>query len=340
MPPAYPIFLYLIKLISFNNINFINLAILLQVILSTYSVYIFYKINNIFFPENISIINSFIFSYFPLNIYAAAKISSISLQIFFSLLFLQFLFLLTKNQTLKNIIFFSIISGLLILTRSEFILIFLAIIFLCFLFKKIKLINLLKIILIILIVVSPYVIRNYIHFNQILLVKSVGFNLWKGNNELSLVQGYETYEDYKFNKLHSKLNNLKMDKFYEINRDDVFFIEAKRNIRNDPLRYFVLSIKKFFSFYFVDLNSKYQNYYNIINFLPTLLISILSLPGLVIFFKKKDFNINCLGIYLLSNLIIFSVFFILPRYKLVILPIQIILLGYFIQYLMNKLKFK
>ena len=117
-----------------------------------------------------------------------------------------------------------------------------------------------------------------------------------------------------------------MDKFYEINRDDVFFIEAKRNIRNDPLRYFVLSIKKFFSFYFVDLNSKYQNYYNIINFLPTLLISILSLPGLVIFFKKKDFNINCLGIYLLSNLIIFSVFFILPRYKLVILPIQIILL--------------
>ena len=164
MPPAYPIFLYLIKLISFNNINFINLAILLQVILSTYSVYIFYKINNIFFPENISIINSFIFSYFPLNIYAAAKISSISLQIFFSLLFLQFLFLLTKNQTLKNIIFFSIISGLLILTRSEFILIFLAIIFLCFLFKKIKLINLLKIILIILIVVSPYVIRNYFHF--------------------------------------------------------------------------------------------------------------------------------------------------------------------------------
>jgi len=328
------------KLISFNNINFVNFAILLQIILSTYSVYIFYKINNIFFSENISIINSFIFSYFPLNVYAAVKFSSISLQIFFSLLFLQFLFLLIKNRTLKNIILFSVISGLLILTRSEFILIFFVIIFLCFSFKKIKLIDLIKIILITLLVVSPYVTRNYVHFNQILLVKSVGFNLWKGNNEFSIVQGYETFEDYKFNKLHSKLNDLKMDKFYEINRDNIFLTEAKRNIIEDPLRYFILSVKKFFSFYFVDLNSKYQNYYNIINFFPTLIISILSLPGLMIFFKKKDFNINCLGIYMLLNLIIYSIFFILPRYKLVILPIQIILFGYFIQYLVNKLKSK
>ena len=39
-------------------------------------------------------------------------------------------------------------------------------------------------------------------------------------------------------------------------------------------------------------------------------------------------------------LIIFSIFFILPRYKLVILPVQIILASHFVKYLVNKLKIK
>jgi len=47
-----------------------------------------------------------------------------------------------------------------------------------------------------------------------------------------------------------------------------------------------------------------------------------------------------LGIYLFFNLLIFSVFFIIPRYKLIILPIQIILAVYFILYVLDMLKKK
>ena len=94
MPPGYPIVLYLIKIASFDKINFLNLVMLFQTILGTYSVYIFYKINLRLFSDKFSLINSFIFSVFFLNIYMIGQISSITLQVFLSILFLYLLFLL------------------------------------------------------------------------------------------------------------------------------------------------------------------------------------------------------------------------------------------------------
>ena len=131
---------------------------------------------------------------------------------------------------------------------------------------------------------------------------------------------------------------LKKDKYYEINRDDLFFKEALSNISNNPDIYLKLFLKKIISFYFIDLNSTYPNYYHYLNIIPIFLISFLSFPGILFFLKKKEFFIsNYLIIYLFSNLIIFSIFFILPRSKLVILPIQIILASYIVIYLYEKL---
>ena len=189
-------------------------------------------------------------------------------------------------------------------------------------------------------VISPYVARNYIHFNQVFLVKSVGYNLWKGNNELSNVDGFENYKNSKFVKINSEIEKLKKNKYYEINKDNIFLREAIYNLNKDKLKYAELYIKKFFSFYFIDVNSKYPNYYNFFHIFPLIILSILSFPGLFIFLKKKRFENQCLGIYLFFNLLIFSVFFIIPRYKLIILPIQIILAVYFILYVLDMLKKK
>lgn len=340
MPPGYPLLLYIIKMFSLNDAVFLNLIMLFQIILGTYSIYVFYKINLYLFSHKLSLINSFIFSIFPLNIYMVGQLSSITLTVFLSLIFLDLLFMTIKKNTLKNIIFLSIISGLLIITRGEFILIFASIIFFVILKKKINPPNILKIILITSLVISPYMIRNYLHFNQIMLTKSLGFNLWKGNNELSSVQGYEEYKNLNFKELEFKLNSLEKNKRYELNRDELFLSEAKKYLAQDPLRYLNLFFKKIFSFYFVDLNSTYPNYYNFIHFFPVVLFSILSFPGLFILYKKKNIYADCLGLYLLFNIVIFSCFFILPRFKLIILPVQIILVAYFIKYLLNKLNMK
>jgi len=337
MPPGYPMLLYLIKIASLDKINFLNLIMLFQIILGTYSVYIFYKINLRLFSDKLSLINSFIFSVFPLNIYMVGQISSITLQIFLSILFLHLLFIVIEKQKNTNIFFFGIASGLLVLTRGEFILIFFIIILFAMIKRQIKSSNVLKIILIVSLVLSPYLIRNYYHFNQIMLVKSLGFNLWKGNNELSLVEGYEDYDSYEFRDLKSKLNKLEKNKYYEINRDQLFLDQAKNYLSENPNKYLNLFFKKIYSFYFVDFKSTYPNYYNFFHFFPVIALAMLSFPGLFIFFKKNRIYNNYLGLYLFSNLIIFSIFFILPRFKLIILPVQIILAAYFIKYMLEKL---
>ena len=189
LPPLYAFFLYFLKILTFDKINFLNTLIFIQIILSTISVYIFFKINQKIFTKKTSLINSYIFSLLPLNIYSASQTSSITLQIFLSLLFLLFLFSLAEHQTKKKNLIFSLISGLLILTRGEFILIY-AITLLYLLIKnKIKVISIITIALCTLLVISPYLIRNYNSFNQIFIVKALGFNLWKGNNYFFSVEG-------------------------------------------------------------------------------------------------------------------------------------------------------
>ena len=340
MPPLYPFFLYLLKVISPTEGNsFLYLIFFFQIIFSTFSVYLFYQICKNFFSKKYSLVNSLIFSIIPINVYACGQISSVSLQIFLSLLFLKFLLSIIKNQKLKNIIIFSMTSGVLILIRGEFILIFSLIIFFIFIKKKIKLADLIKICLITLLIISPYVVRNYIQFDQIFIVKSLGYNLWKGNNELATVDGFETLESPKFKNLKSNLDSLEKNKYYEVNRDNIFLKEALNNLKEDSPKYLKLFFKRIFSYYFIDMNSKYPDYYNFLHIFPIIILSVLSFPGLIVFYKMNKFKNNCIILYLLSNLIIFSIFFILPRYKMIILPIQLILAAYFIEYVLKK-KFK
>ena len=338
MPPLYPFTLLFLKIISFNKINILNLIFAFQILLSLISIYIFYKINEQFFSIKTSIINSFIFSFLPLNIYAVTQTSSITLQIFLSLLFLRYFFLTTTNTSNKNILIFSIICGLSLLTRGEFILILIPTLIYKLIFKKINILNLIKILLISFIIVSPYLVRNYINFEKIHIANVTGYALWKGNNPSLKVEGFENFN--KFEDIKSKLENIPYDNFYETKRDNIFFKAAMKNILGEPDVYLLLYIKKIFSFYFFDINSTYKNYYHFMHIIPIALISILSLPGLVIFLRSKNFHQRYLMIYLVIYILIFSLFFILPRYKLAILPIQIILSTFSINYLLNKMTLK
>ena len=102
MPPLYPFSIFFIKIItSFEKQNLLYSVIIFQIVLSVYSVYLFYQINENFFSKKISLINSAVYSIVPLNIYAAGQISSITLQIFLSLFFLKILFLIMKEQSTK-----------------------------------------------------------------------------------------------------------------------------------------------------------------------------------------------------------------------------------------------
>jgi len=331
MPPLYAYYLYLFSVFNLENQNYIQLILSTQILLSSMAVALLYEINKLFFSKKISFYSSLVFSLFPLNIYSCTQISSVTLQVFFSILFFYFFFQLIQKRNIFFISLFSFTAGLLILLRGEFIIIiFLSFLYL-YLFFKISIKKISIIFLIMLITISPYLIRNVYIFNTITITKTFGYNLWKGNNLNSKVEGSELINA----NLEKKINKVSKDKFYQINLDKIFLDEAITNILLDPTRYAFLYIKKFLSFLFIDINSSQTNYYVPFHYIPVLILGITSLIGIFLSDKKSK-ELNYLIMIFFVYIFIFSSFFILPRYKLAILPLQIIFTNIFINSISKK----
>ena len=105
MPPLYAFYLYFFSIFNLEEQNYIQLILLSQVLLSSISVAVFYKLNKIFFSQKISFYSSLLFSLFPLHVYSCSQISSISLQIFFIILFFFFFFQFVEKRNILSIRF-------------------------------------------------------------------------------------------------------------------------------------------------------------------------------------------------------------------------------------------
>lgn len=331
MPPLYPFILYFIKFTIIQDKYFFEIIFYFQLIISLASTFFLYKILKNFFQKKISLVGIFVFYFFPLNIYSISQISSVTLQVFLIIIFFYFLIEIQKKVSLKGIILFSSVSAALMLLRGEFFLIYLITLFFVFFKKKPKYIIFCLIISSTL--VSPYLIRNYIVFDTIGITKSAGFNLWKGNNKNSTVEGSDVIYS---NNLENQIKKIKSNSKYEIELDLIFKEEALRNIKSDPGRYVVLYINKVFSFLLFNPQSNYPNYYNILHILPKIIISLFCLAGMFLAVLKSR-KLNYFIYYYFFNIFLFSIFFILPRYSLALLPIQTIFLCYFLEN--TKIKF-
>ena len=335
MPPLYAYYLYFFSFLNLENQNYILIILISQLILASISVVVFYQINKIFFSEKISFYSSLIFSFFPLHLYACSQISSISLQTFLTIIFLYFFFQVAKKKNFLSIFLFSITGGLLILLRGEFwAIFFISVIYLLF-FLKIKLKQIFLILLISLITASPYLVRNFLIFEKITVLESFGYNLWKGNHpyakENSIVEGSMIVDE----ELRKKIDKIKIDKFYRINYDDIFKKLAIKNIKEDPLGHLVFYLKKAFSYVFINLQSADPKYWNIFHYIPVLIFGVASIIGIILA-DKKSHHLNYLILIFFVNIIIFSTVSILPRYKLVILPLQIIFTNVLIEKIKDK----
>ena len=147
--------------------------------------------------------------------------------------------------------------------------------------------------------------------------------------------GYDVVPDLKV-----KLDNIKPYKKYDVISDKIFLERAIEFISEDPKRYMKLYLKKTLSFLFIDVESSYPGYYSFLNIIPKLLLSVTSLISIIIFFNFKINLYNYFVLYYFSNIGLFSFFFILPRYTLSILPIQIILSIFLIKKINTKLNLK
>ena len=342
MPPLYVFFIYFLKIISPESIELTKIILTSQIILSTSAIFLFYKLNNFFFSKNWSIFNSFLLSIFPLNIYSTTQISSISLQIFLLISYLYLFFLLKKSEKFLwiKIFCFAIVSGLLMLLRGEFYLVFVISLFYLLILKKLQIEKIIIILILSLIVISPYLVRNYFTFNKITLTKSIGYNLWKGNNPIATVEGVESPNAYTYNDIDKKINKLSKNYLYEFHLDKLLLEESLSYIFKEPFLFVERFLKKFLSFFYFNISSDTPNYYHPLFFIPLFFTSIFSSIGILISLKDFNYKKGYLLLYLILTLSIFSFFFILPRYKLIILPIQLIFMNYFFIECFKKLKLK
>ena len=337
MPPLYAYIIFCIKILIQNNYDLVKSIIICQIIFSGITIYFFYKLSLYFLSKKMSVFSTFLFAFFPLFIYSSLQISSITFQVFLNIVFLYLILKLINNNNNINLNFFlGVVSGFLILLRGEFIVIFLLTIIYLLFFKKIKIKQFFIIILTSLIILSPYLVRNYIVFEKITITKSFGFNLWKGNNPESNVEGSITYKAISEGDLFTQIKNLPKDKYYDINYDEIFLKKSISFIIAEPTLFIQRYFKKFLSFAFFNLDSNYPKYYNLLNILPLVILSIFFVISVFFTYQKNSITYN----YLLFNIIItlglFSIFFILPRYKLIIIPIQILIISIFISNLIKK----
>ena len=259
------------------------------------------------------------------------KFLSVSIQVVCLICFLYFLLNL---RSLKDYVLLGIFSGLLILVRGEFWLLFLLILIFN-LFFQIKLAqNFILTFLVALIVISPILIKNYKIFDQIIITKSFGYNLWRGNSEdLNINGSFHDIKKFKEDFIKSGQNISKFDLYL----DNYYLDMAKDNLSKYPFKYLKNNLNKFFAFSIFNYNSNYPNYYNPLVFIPEIIISVFAVFGIMInIFKNRNYEILIPIFYYLA---LIPVFFVLPRYKLFILPLYFIFASQF-YYLLKQYFFK
>ena len=190
-----------------------------------------------------------------------------------------------------------------ILIRGEFYLLF--VICTLFLFEKKKIKQLFIAITISVLIISPYLVRNYFHFNEIIITKSSGYNLWRGNNAYADVNGNFMDDSYYKNLDKDKrdillmLENKKKISNYEIEIDNYLKNRAIKNIISKPFKYLHLYFKKLLYFLFVNIESTYPNYFSLLVIVPELVYSIFAVLGLYLnlISKKKNYNFASIFIF-------------------------------------------
>jgi len=340
MPPLYPFFLFSIKKLTFGENFYIPAVLSIQLFFYLLSGVILEKILRILIDKNFAKIGMIVFMLFPLNIYSVGQISSVNLNLFLMLIFIYSFVQIYRTNYKIYILPFSISGSLLMLLRGEFFIIYFFSLFYLLLKKK-TFFNVLSAFIISLIILSPYLTRNYKDFGVLTITKSSGFNLLKGNNPHAKVEGIHMWDGYDVvPDLKDKLQKIKPLKKYDVISDKIFLERAIKFISENPNRYIKLYFKKVLSFLFVDIESSYPGYYSPLNIIPKLLLSITSLISIVIFFNFRITLYNYFVVYYFLNIGLFSFFFILPRYTLSILPIQIILSIFLVKKINTKLNLK
>ena len=114
-----------------------------------------------------------------------------------------------------------------------------------FFFFKIPIKNIFIIFLITLVTISPYLIRNIIIFEKATIIKSFGYNFWRGNHPEALKNSLVEGSELRYGHLSEQIHSIPRDNNFRFNYDKLFLSEAIKNIGSNPIGYIIFSIKSY-----------------------------------------------------------------------------------------------
>ena len=341
MPILYPLFLTLLTYIFGYGEVHVFAVLVIQSLMGAINCFMIRDIYNIKFPNSPSQAITWFPALFPLHVFMSSQISASTLYVFLLSAVILFYYKLISTHKTNDSIVLGISLGLLTLARADAILLIPAIAFMLLLLHKY--VDYKKVIIMILlsvIIVSPMSIRNYNHFGSFYpLTLSGGLNLWLGNNPDATGSRLNYVVPYKPipKNILDKVDQVKKDVNYESNVDNIYKDVAVDFMINNPLAVVKLSLKKitFFWVHIFDKRIEYPQLNNILYWGPWLGLLpffLLSTRDMLLKWRKNDLEIFLIAYFTF----VYSVFFILPRYRLIILPIYLIFSYYYIS--KNKIK--
>lgn len=308
MPPAY--IYYLLPFMAIKDNNTRNIIFLLfQIIISNLAIYLIFKLSTKFFNEKIGIISALIYAFLPEFIYSNLTVGTTLLyHIFVSVLLL----IIDNLNSNRNLLIASLILIILVYLRAEFT-IFIVLLLIYLLIRK-QFYQFTILFIVIIISLFPWQFRNYIVFKRIIpMTTSSGLNFYRGHNP------YEpgTWAD---ERIADSLNKLAIYKDYEIKMSDLYYSEAFRSIKQNPLNEIKNSFLKLFHLWIFNPND--ERSFHPLYLVPWFIGLLLFIYGAVKLSKQYQFNF--IYIFIIYHCIMAIIFFSLPRYqtmmKIALLP--------------------
>jgi 4-amino-4-deoxy-L-arabinose transferase-like glycosyltransferase len=336
--PLYPYILAGLYTIFGRSVITVGIC---QALVSSLTVLLLFFIGRKLFDERVGLGTALIAAVYPYGVYHDIRVFDNFLFEFILGLLILSILRLGENPTTLNSILIGLLMGLAILCRSAFVT-FTAFFFLPFLISyRFSLKKVLRIAMVIVfvecIVLSPWLLRNYLLHNRIVLSTYGGWNFLLGNNELTFQEVQNRREGDLALSRYLKNSSVTLTHLTESEMDQWFFHKGIEFIKNNPDTFLKLICLKIVNFWNVRLIPASSPWKELIYSLSYGTILFLSLPGIVLSLKqwRKFFLIYLLLLYFTVSYIPFAV---VSRYRKPVDPYLIMFGIYGVIYLYEKLQ--
>ncbi|MFI5263839.1 MAG: ArnT family glycosyltransferase [Candidatus Kapaibacterium sp.] len=333
-PPLNPYLIYSSYLLFGENSSAIIFLMLLYSVISSLIPIAVFKTGMLIGHEKAARISAVIAVFFLPAAVGVITFSGSPIYQLLGVVVFYFALLSAQKPSLLSFLWLGASCGIMILTRSEFLIIGFVFIALSTFFARKKdttkkALGLGVVSLLICIsIVAPWTYRNYILFHKFIpTVDRPWHEIWRGNNIYSTPTSYDTagmpiwVHASRFPKIIEAMDSLPYDQQFTIRVDSIFRHEATTFIKDHPVHFVELGALKIFELCTVVYYKGVSN--NPLYFICMLLVNITSILGILALLRQSrrmhDYSVSAFFItFFLYYCFIVVLTFILPRYQIYI----------------------